>query len=191
MNAVRAVLGGLLAVGFTAAIVALSQVPYTASPGEDGELRMAWRWRSQRVERCRTRTPEELAKLPAHMRVATSCERPLRPYLLQIEVDDQVARRDSIRARGAESDRPLSVFERLSLAPGRHEVKVTFSPLALPGDSAASLPAPLQARAHIVVAPRQVILVTLDDAQRALVLRTSAAGRIIELRESGGERPVF
>ena len=173
MTPVRAAIGGLLALGLMLGIVALSQVPYTASRGADGELRLAWRWRSQRVERCRTLTPDELGKLPAHMRVATACERPLRPYLLEVEVDDRAVLHDSVRARGAESDRPLSVFHRLPLAPGRHEVKVTFSPLPLAGDSAASLPAALEAEAHIVVSPRQVVLVTLDDVQRKLVLRTS------------------
>lgn len=191
MKPVRTALGVVLAVVLVTAIVVLSQVPYAASPGEGGELRLAWRWRSQRVERCRTLTPGELAKLPAHMRAATSCERPLRPYLLEVEVDGRLLQRDSIRARGAESDRPLSVFQRLPLTPGRHEVKVEFSPLAVPGDSAAALPSHLEVEAHIVVAPRQVVLVTLNDAQDALVLRTSAAGRIVEQRVTRADRPAF
>ena len=174
MSTLRRPVGVLLGAGMLASIVALSQVPWTASPDENGELRLAWRWRSQRVQRCRTLTPEELAKLPAHMRAATSCERPLRPWLLVVSVDDHEEARDTVRARGAESDRPLSIYRRVPLSPGRHEIAVDFTPLALPGDSATALPAPLRFSEHAVISPRHVLLVTLEETQRSLVARTSA-----------------
>lgn len=170
MNAGRLVLGGLLAAAVTAGVVALSRAPYTAAPGNDGELRLAWRWRSERVELCRQRGAEELAKLPAHMRSATACERRLRPYRLEVWVDGRPALNDSVRAKGAEADRPLSVFRRLPLAPGRYEVRVVFSPLAVAGDSAHAAPSVLET--SVVVAPRQVVLVTMDTDRGVLVART-------------------
>lgn len=170
MTAARAVLGALVAAAVTAAIVALSRVPYTASPGEDGELRLAWRWRSERVELCRARGADELARLPAHMRSATACERRLRPYRLEVRVDGVIVVDDSVRARGAEADRPLSVFRRLPLAPGRYEVRVVFSPLAVAGDSTLAPPQVLES--SLVVAPRQVVLVTVDTDHNVLVART-------------------
>ena len=115
-------------------------------------------------------SPEELAKLPAHMRTARDCRRSLQPYLLEVAVDDRAVLLDTVVARGAESDRPLSVLQRLPLAPGRHEVKVEFTPLALAGDGPGVEAARLELEAHVVVSPRQVVLVTLAENQRELVV---------------------
>ena len=170
MNGGRVVLGGLLAAALTSGLVALSRVPYAAASGADGELRLAWRWRSERVEECRRRSAEELARLPAHMRSATACERRLRPYRLEAWVDDRLVVDDSVGAKGAESDRPLSVYRRLSLAPGRYAVRVVFSPLAVTSDTLSARQLVLET--SVVLAPRQVALVTVDTDRGVLVLRT-------------------
>ena len=188
MTGPRALAGGLLAVLVMAAVVGLSWVPWVAAPGNDGELRLAWRWRSERVEQCRRLSEDELRQRPVHMRVALACERALRPYLLDVEADGRRIVLDSVRARGAESDRPLSVFRRLPLPAGRHAIRVSFRPLAVPGDSSEhdgrgdheehegkEEAAPLELEVTTVLAPRQVVLVTLDDENRVLVLKTTAA----------------
>lgn len=162
---VRRILGTALAVLATIGLVALSRVPITAVKSEDAELRLAWRYRSERVRECRTRTAEELAKLPAHMRMAQDCERRVRPYVLDVVVDGRPAARDTVRAAGAQSDRPLVVFRRISLAPGRHETRVTFAPLE------GSAAVPLVLEAGLTLAPRRVALVTLDPDRGVLVLR--------------------
>ena len=54
MSAARRALGLVVGAAATATMVGLSRVPYAASRSEDGELRLAWRWRSERVELCRT-----------------------------------------------------------------------------------------------------------------------------------------
>jgi hypothetical protein len=148
----------------TLALVGLSRVPWSAAPGDDGALRLAWQYKSQPVERCRTATPEELAKLPPHMRRTTICERGLRPYVLEVSVDGGAARVDTVRARGARADRPLGVFAQVPLAPGAHAIRVAFSPAG--GDHA-----PLTLDTTLVLAPRQVWLVTLDGDRGTLVLR--------------------
>jgi len=168
----RKMAAGLFAAAVTALIVAMSRVPYTAAETNDGELRLAWRWRSERVELCRNRSEEELAKLPVHMRSATACERRLRPWRLEVRVDGRVVADDQVRATGAEGDRPLSVFRRLPLAPGRYTVSVVFSPLAVAGDTAIAPPPPRILDASLVVAPRQVVLVTMDTDRGVLVVRT-------------------
>jgi hypothetical protein len=148
----------------TLALVGLSRVPWSAAPGEDGALRLAWQYRSQPIERCRAATPEELAKLPQHMRRSTICERGLRPYVLEVSVDGGAAHADTVRARGARADRPLGVFAQVPLAPGAHAVRVTFTPLG--GGHA-----PLALDTTLIVARRQVWLVTLDAGGGALELR--------------------
>ncbi len=190
MSAARRVAGGLLAVAVTIGLAALSRVPYAAVRENDGELRLAWRWRSRRVDQCRRLSDEELAKLPVHMRSAVSCERRLVPYLLEVWVDGRLAVFDSVLAKGAEADRPLSVLRHVPLAPGRYAFRVVFRPLAVVADSArpagpdssrhdgddADLAEradrPLVLETSAVVAPRQVLLVTVDTDRGVLVLRT-------------------
>jgi hypothetical protein len=78
-------------------------------------------------------------------------------------------RRTTIRARGAESDRPLFVFRRIRLAPGPHALAVRFTPV---GGGA-----PLGLETVVSVAERRVVLVTLDEDVRRLVVRTGSPQR--------------
>jgi hypothetical protein len=153
----------LVGVGITLFVVAFSRRPWAAAASEDGELRLAWRYKSERTEACRRRTAEELAQLPVHMRRETVCEPQLRPYLLEVTVDGVPALADTVRPRGARADRPLGVFQRMALAPGRHHAAVTFR-----GLGADSGTAPFTWSDSFVVAPRQVVVVTLDERERRL-----------------------
>jgi hypothetical protein len=149
----------------TLALVGLSRVPWSAAPATDGALRLAWQYKSQPVERCRTATPEELTKLPQHMRRTTICERELRSYRLEVALDGGAAHVDTVRARGARADRPLAVFGQVPVRPGTHAVRITFAPIGGGHE-------PLTLDTTIAVVPRQVWLVTLD-----------AGGTVLELRE--------
>ena len=166
----------------TAGLVGLSRVPWTAHPGEQGQLRLAWRFPSERVQACRKLTPDELAKLPVHMRRGEVCEGGLRPYRLEVWVDDRPVADDTIRAAGAHADRPLFVLREFDLAPGRHEARIRFTPLGPAaaesetderGRGSRGAAPPLAFTAPLVLAPRQVALVTYDETRRALVRRRS------------------
>jgi len=164
----RALAGLALAAGATLGVVGLSRVPYAEDRGAAGELRLAWRWKSERVRQCRKLSPAEVAKLPAHMRRAEDCQRGLRPWRLVVAVDGGAASDDTIRARGAESDRPLFVFRRLPLAPGSHAVRVRFSPVGEGGPAAVGLDT------VVGIAARRVVLVTMAEDTSRLVFRTAS-----------------
>jgi hypothetical protein len=57
----------------TAGIVALSRAPYRTGTGDTALLRLSWSGRSERIERCRWLSDEELAKRPAHMPLRLEC----------------------------------------------------------------------------------------------------------------------
>ena len=186
----------------TLAIVGLSRVPYAAVRSEDGELRLAWRFRSERVSACRKLSDAEQAALPAHMRRTEDCTRGLRPYRLTVEVagaaasvpdgapgPDQsagvrgraaaVSTVDTVRARGAESDRPLFVFRRIPLAPGRYAVRVEFAAVGRGGPASAGPDgrAALRLDTMLTIGPRRVVLVTYDDDAKRLEVRTGVPVR--------------
>ncbi len=177
---VRRLLGGAFGLAATAGLVGLSRVPWTEHPGEHAELRLAWRLRSERVRACRRLTAAELARLPAHMRREEVCEGGLRPYRLEVWVDDRPVADDTIRAAGAHADRPLFVLREFELTPGRHDARIRFTPLgpaapqtvAVARERESPLAAPpLVFTAPLVLAPRQVALITYDEELRALVRR--------------------
>ncbi len=162
----RRALGVVVAAGLTLAIVGLSWVPWTVEDAESAVLRLAWRYPSQLVEACRPLSAEEQARQLPHMRRTVECARALRPYLLEVAVDGRQVASDSIWARGARADRPLSVFRELRLEPGSRAVRVTFTPYGADGG------APLALETTLVTAPRRVVLVTVG-ADRRFEVRTA------------------
>jgi hypothetical protein len=162
----------LLRIGVAAALmagtVALSHVPWSATAGTDGALRLAWRYRSALVDECREPTAAELARLPAHMRQRRICERRLLPYELTVMVDSARIVLDTVHAGGARADRPLSLFRESRLAPGRHRLSVRFAPLAVA--AGAAVPPTLVLDTTVTVAAHAVVLVTLDDVSGGLVV---------------------
>jgi hypothetical protein len=156
-----------LVVGLAAGIGALSQAPWTAEPGREAVLRLAWRARGQRVERCRRLTPEELERLPVHMRVEEECERRVAPYRLDVVLDGGRVVAETVHSAGAREDRPLYVFRDLRLPAGPHAVGITFAP-ADPGAVAAVA---LSLDTTLVLDAGRVVLVTHDGERRQLVVR--------------------
>ncbi len=166
MSAARRLRGGglLVALVFTSALIALSRVPWTVSGGDGGRLRLSWQAASARVEACRPPTEEELAALPRHMRMSEICEGRLLPFRLRLWIDGDLVLDEPVRPRGARGDRPLSVLRELPVAAGPHTLRVRFEPAAT-GDPPASgdaldAAASLALRAQVVIAPREVLLVT-------------------------------
>ena len=163
-------IGGALAVGATVALGWLSQVPYAAEAANDALVRLAWRARGERVQECRRLTPEELARLPVHMRREEECEGRILPYRLLVTLDGIPVITDTVRGAGARQDRPLYVFRELPLGSGRHRLSVTFTREgAERGEAAAAAtPARLVLDTMLVASPRQIILVTYDEENRRL-----------------------
>ena len=88
------------------------------------QLRLSLSARPERVERCRELSDDELAKLPAHMRLRTQCEGYSARYLLSIVVDERSLTSDTLRGGGLRHDRPLHVFKEYDVTPGPQRIRV-------------------------------------------------------------------
>ncbi|HEY0304805.1 MAG TPA: hypothetical protein VGC44_07520, partial [Longimicrobiales bacterium] len=90
--------------------------------GDDSHalLRLSWRMRPERIERCRERTQAELDALPVHMRAPRVCETTVIPYRLVVTIDDARPDTTIILPAGARHDRPIYVLRDRQLAPGPH-----------------------------------------------------------------------
>lgn len=173
-RALRWLVGIVAATGVLALIRLGSFTPYTAERDVGAIVRLAWRARGERVRECRRRTPEELAKLPPHMRQEEVCEGRVLPYRLAVELDGGAVVNQLIHGAGAREDRPLYVFQDVVVAPGTHRIAVTFTREgAVPADSGGALATPsrLSLDTTVTLTSRRVMLVTYDEEREQLVVR--------------------
>jgi hypothetical protein len=176
----RALWGGLGALGAAGVLVLirlLSFAPYTAERDVGAVVRLAWRARGERVRDCRRLTPEELARLPAHMRQEEVCEGRILPYRLAVDVDDRRAVDRLIHGAGAREDRPLYVFQDLAVPPGAHRIAVRFTLEGSPVTLATQLATPprLTLDTTLTLDARRVVLVTYDEVRERLVVRDGSS----------------
>lgn len=94
------------------------------SPLAEGEalVRLSFIHAAERKEKCRERTPEELAKLAPNMRAPLDCPRERSPILVELEIDGATVLRREIAPTGLKRDGNATVYERLPLPAGRHRV---------------------------------------------------------------------
>ena len=164
----RSPLGSAVAVALAAGLVlgtaALSRVGLSGGNPEEALLRLSWKMRGEVVQACRKPTPEELERLPVHMRNPDACEGGSSPYRLRVEVDGGGRADRVVQAPGIRQDRPIVVLEEIPVEAGRHRLRVVFEPT----DSAA-VTAPSVLDRIVELAPREVLLVTRDAETGGLI----------------------
>jgi hypothetical protein len=187
----RCTVGGGLAIAVTVGIALLSSLPYAAEPNPRAVVRLSWRVLGEQVQECRRLTPEELERLPAHMRQEVQCEGRVAPYRLTVLLDGVLADSGLIRASGAREDRPIYVFRELEMDPGEHRLEIAFvsegpaaatgatgdSPADPSGAARRAVPAPSELRldVRLVLESREIALVGYDPDRRELSLKRSSA----------------
>ena len=82
---------------------------------------------AERKQECRTRSPEELAKLPPNMRAPLDCPRERAPVLVELEMDGRLLYRIVAPPAGLAKDGASTVYRRLTVKAGRHDFRVRLS----------------------------------------------------------------
>jgi hypothetical protein len=77
---------------------------------------------TQRKQACRSRTPEELAKLAPNMRAALDCPRERSALLVELELDGKIVLRREVQPSGLRRDGNAALYERFALPAGRHRI---------------------------------------------------------------------
>lgn len=116
--------GGVAAAIAAAALRWSTAVPLGSADDHASQLRLSLSARPERIEQCRELTDEELAKLPAHMRLRTQCEGAFARYQLTISLGLQQIALDTLRGGGLRHDRPLHVFREQEVRPGAQRVHI-------------------------------------------------------------------
>jgi hypothetical protein len=133
-------------------------------PGE-ALVRLSFIHAAERKEPCRTRTPEELAKLPPNMRAAQDCPRERAPVLVELEVDGEVVLRREVQPAGLKRDGNATVYHRLPLPAGRHRVVARLRDR--PGEGFN-----FQKEETLELAPGQALLIDFAAAKGGFIFRS-------------------
>ena len=186
MTTLRRAAALLVMLAVLAAVARLSAWPLRLPDnGAGAMLRLSWRAVGERVEQCRTPTPEELARTPAHMRQARICEGVRVPrYRLRVVVDDSVLVDGTVPGSGVRGDRPMYIYHEAPIAAGSHRIEVlmeraepgaapppTADSMQVGGRSQSVFPARLSLDTTAAVGARGIVLVTYDAEARRLVVR--------------------
>ncbi len=171
MSRLKVGLGVLVALLMTAAIGALSQVPYRAESGGQAWIRLSWRVSAPRIEECRTFTAEELAKLPVHMRRDKVCETTGIPYRLRIVLNGEGVEETLIRRTGTRGDRPIYVYRELRVPSGTHRLEITLEPEVGVEPLSGDAPVALELAEDLDLSDGDVALITRSEDGRLVVRR--------------------
>jgi hypothetical protein len=84
----------------------------------------------ERKQECRTRTPEELAKLAPNMRAQLDCPRERSDVRVELEMDGAVIARVEAAPSGLRRDLPSTIYRRLEIPAGRHTFRARLADTA-------------------------------------------------------------
>ena len=119
---------GVVYMAFAAFVGYFSTGPaYRPLPEDHGLLRLSFNQPGKPIGECRTRSAEELARLPAQMRTPQECPRERSPVVVRIEIDGAEVLRESFRPAGLRRDGAASGYWRTPLAAGSYRLRVQFN----------------------------------------------------------------
>lgn len=158
----QAVLYGL----FALAIAVFTQWPtYHPIGTDEAMIKISVSRVGKPVGECRKLTEEELAKLPPNMRRAEECPRERSPLTMQVHLDGKEVLKRVAQPGGLSKDGAASIYERLVVPAGEHEMQVSFNDDVRPG-------APTYERQEgVTLVPGQVLVVDFDASKGGIVLQ--------------------
>ncbi len=160
-------IGQVLLYGVFALIVGVfSHWPVYHHLGDDEALiKLSFTHAAQRVDECRKLTPEELAKLPPNMRAPTKCGRERAPVIVEVDIDGKPAIRHVARPSGLSRDGASSVYQRMTVSAGTHQVAVRLK------DDAGKGGFDYEREKTVTLAPAQILVIDFDAEQGGITLR--------------------
>ena len=107
-----------------------STPPYRHLAPDRAVVKLSVSHAGERKQECRSRTPEELAKLAPNMRAQLDCPRERSDVRVELEMDGRVLARVEARPSGLRNDLPSTIYRRLEVAAGRHTFRARLADTA-------------------------------------------------------------
>lgn len=128
-------------------------------------LRLSFKHAGAFASDCRSRTPEELAKLPPQLRAQMDCPRERSPVRVRVDLDGRLLYDETFAAAGLRRDGAASGYRRLPIAAGEHQVRVQVN------DDARVQGFNHSGERRLTLAPGQVVLIDFIADQGGVVIR--------------------
>jgi hypothetical protein len=161
----RAVLAGSLLSVPAVLIYFASDAPYAASHPGESLVKLTFKHPGRIQEDCRERTPQELARMPVHMRKAKDCERTRPPVYVEFSLDGNLLLARTFPPTGIMKDGPSYAYETFPVPPGSHKVVVNMR------DSLRKEGYDHSFERDIPLAPGAVAVIDFDNARQSFVVR--------------------
>lgn len=97
---------------------------YTYHDAEMALIMVSFSHSSERKEECRRFTPEEIAATAENMRRPMDCKRERVPVYVEVMLDGKNLLSKSYNPTGLAKDGSASIYERISVKPGQHQLIV-------------------------------------------------------------------
>ncbi len=164
--------GGQLAVyGALAGLIGyFSQQPrWSPHPPGSALIKISFSHAGEPVRPCRRRSAEELARLPANLRLPLDCPRQRAPVTVVVELDGQQVLRQDLPPTGLHDDGAATLYERLPVPAGAHRITLKLH------DSVRSPPFKYRQSFDLQLAPAQVLVIGFDPGRGGFLLQRPAA----------------
>ena len=107
-----------------------SAPPYRHLAPDRAVVKLSVSHAGERKQECRTRTPEELAKLAPNMRAQLDCPRERSDVRVELEMDGRVLALVEARPSGLRNDLPSTIYRRMEVPAGRHAFRARLADTA-------------------------------------------------------------
>jgi hypothetical protein len=166
MNAMRIAAQLVLYVPLMVLIGYFSTLPrYHVTEPDEALVRVSFSHAAQRLQECRQRSDEELAKLPPNMRLREDCPRERAPTHFQLEIDGQVMVDRVIAPSGLSRDGPATLYSRLRVPAGRHSFVARLNDSPAAGFSHS-------AEATVDLAPGDAVVIDFQASKGGFIFST-------------------
>jgi hypothetical protein len=139
--------------------------PYRVTEPGEALVRVSFSHAAQRLQACRQRTDEELARLPPNMRLREDCPRERAPTHFQLEIDGQVMMDRVIAPSGLNRDGPATLYSRLAVPAGRHSFVARLSDSPAPDFNHT-------ARATVDLEPGDAVVIDFQPSKGGFIFST-------------------
>lgn len=162
----RRIAGHALGWGLLMALVGWlsSAPPYRHLAPDQATIKLSLRHAGALLGDCRSRSAEELARLPATARAVQVCPRERSPLELEMLLDDRVVVRERIEPRGLHGDGLASMYRRLNVPAGAQNLIVRMK------DDIQQTDFKWIIEKKIHLAPAQVLVIDFDPARGGFVV---------------------
>jgi hypothetical protein len=151
---------------FAAVVGLLSAWPkYQLLASDQAIVSLTFSHAGQRIGECRRLTQEELNELPPNMRKPDECPRERLPVSVEFRADGVVLYQQELQPSGLWADGKATVYQRLQVAAGAHELFIGMT------DSGRDDDFDFELRVVRDLSPGQNLVIDFDELQQAFVLR--------------------